>query len=88
MHTHAIQSNGNDEPICRAGIETQTENRLVDTAGGGEGGTNRVAMKHILSYVKQMAIGKLLTGSSTRYSNDVEGWEGGSRGRGNMHTYG
>ena len=25
---------GTDEPICRAAMETQTENRLMDTAGG------------------------------------------------------
>ena len=28
------------EPICRAGVETKTENRLMDTAREGEGGTN------------------------------------------------
>ena len=27
-----------DDPNCRAAIEMQTENRLVDTAGEGEGG--------------------------------------------------
>ena len=27
-----------NEPICRAGIEVQTENRPVDTVGEGEGG--------------------------------------------------
>ena len=26
---------GTDEPICRAAMETQTENRLMDTAGKG-----------------------------------------------------
>ena len=29
-----------DEPICRAAMEMQTENRFVDTGRGGEGGTN------------------------------------------------
>lgn len=29
-----------DEPVYRAGIEMQTEIKLVDTAGGGEGRTN------------------------------------------------
>ena len=47
MHTCAIQNNGNDEPLCRAGIETQAENRVVDMAGEGEGGTNRAALKYV-----------------------------------------
>ena len=29
-----------DEPVCRAGIEMQTEIKLVDTTAGGEGRTN------------------------------------------------
>ena len=37
MHIHGIQKNGIDEPICRARIETQTDNRLMDA---GEGGMN------------------------------------------------
>ena len=37
MHTRAIQNDGTDEPPCRAGIETQAENRVVDMAGEGEG---------------------------------------------------
>ena len=37
---YVIQKNGTDEPTCKAGIEMQTENRLVDTAGETEGGTN------------------------------------------------
>ena len=31
---------GTDERIFRAAVETQTENRIVDTVGEGEGGTN------------------------------------------------
>ena len=30
--------NGTDETICRAAVDTDTENRLMDTAGWGEGG--------------------------------------------------
>ena len=29
--------NGTDEPICRAGIEIETEKGLVDTVGEGGG---------------------------------------------------
>ena len=39
-HIHGLQKNGTDKPICRAGIETQIENRFMDTVGAGEGGTN------------------------------------------------
>ena len=39
-HIYGILKNGVDEPICRAGIETDMENRLMDTAGQGEGGMN------------------------------------------------
>ena len=37
-----MKRNGTDEPICRAGIETQTdaENGLADTAGEDGGGMN------------------------------------------------
>ena len=34
------KKNGTDEPICRAGLEMQTENELVDTAGEGKGDMN------------------------------------------------
>jgi len=40
MHFYEIQKTGTDEPICKAGTETQRENRLMDTAGEAEGGTN------------------------------------------------
>ena len=42
MHIYGVQKNGTDEPICRAAIQMQTENRLTDTVGEGEGGTNQV----------------------------------------------
>ena len=38
MHIHGIWKNGIDEPICRAGIEMQTENRLVETVRVGSRG--------------------------------------------------
>ena len=38
-HHRGIQKDGTDEPTCRAAVETQTEKRLTDTVGEGEGGT-------------------------------------------------
>ena len=62
MHPCAIQNNGNDEALCRAGIETQTESRVVDTAGKGKGGTNGESNNktHTYPYVKPVARGNLL----------------------------
>ena len=39
MHIYGIQTEGLDEFICRAAMEKQTENRLMDT---GEGRRERV----------------------------------------------
>ena len=38
MHIYGIWKNGTYEPICRAGIDTDVENRFVDMVGEGEGG--------------------------------------------------
>ena len=38
MHRYVIWKNGTNEPICRAGIDTDVENRFVDMVGEGEGG--------------------------------------------------
>ena len=56
------QKNGTDDPICRTGIETQTQRPDVWTQQGKErvGHIERVALKHIHSYVKQIASGTLL----------------------------
>ena len=64
-HTHIYmksRKNSNDEPICRTGIETQTEDRLMDTTEEGEGGMNRESSieTYTLPCVKQIANGKLL----------------------------
>ena len=41
IHIYGIQKNGSDEPICRAGIETQMERTdLWTPEGEGEGGMN------------------------------------------------
>ena len=39
-HMYGIQENGVDEPVCRAEIDTDIENRLVDTVREGQGRTN------------------------------------------------
>ena len=42
MHIYRIYKNGTDEPICKAGIEMQTQTMDLWTQGGeGEGGMNR-----------------------------------------------
>ena len=54
MHAYGIQKDGTDDPICRAAMEMQTENRSVDTVGEGEvGRIERIAWKRTLPYVKQ-----------------------------------
>ena len=69
-HIYGIQKNGTDEPICKAGIETQMQ-KHVDTEGK-EGGTNWEISTDIytLPYVKLIASENLLysTGSSARCS--------------------
>ena len=39
-HIYGIQKKDTDEPICRAGLDADVENRLVDTTREGEGGMN------------------------------------------------
>ena len=39
-HIYGILKDGTDEPICRAAMETDIENRRVDTKREGEGGKN------------------------------------------------
>ena len=34
MHIWGIQKNGTEEAICKAEIETQVENKRMDTKGG------------------------------------------------------
>ena len=49
MDIYGIWKDGTDEPICRAGMETDTGNRLVDTGEGKErvGRVERVRVEHI-----------------------------------------
>ena len=47
-----MSKNGTNESICRAGIETDVENRLVDTVEEGEGvRIERAALKHTHSHM-------------------------------------
>ena len=39
-HIYGIQKKDTHEPICRAGLDADVENRLVDTTQEGEGGMN------------------------------------------------
>ena len=78
-HTHGIQKDGTDEPVCGAAIEMQTQNRLVDTVREGEGGTNRAVLKHTrycMSNREPVGICCMMQGAQT-----LEGWEEGGGGR-------
>ena len=98
-HICGIQKNGTDEPISRAGIETQTQRMNTWTLGReGEGGTNwEIMCQYIytLPCVKQIASGNML------YSAGSSAWcfvmtqmgamgrgEGDPRGRGYMYMCG
>ena len=71
-HIYEIQKNGTGEPICRAVVETQTEKTDLWAQWGKEkvGQIERIAWKHTLPYVKQIASGNFLydAGSSNPYS--------------------
>ena len=66
-------------------METDVENGLVDIVAEGKSGMNGESSIDIytLPCVKQIAGEKLLynTGSPALRSNDLEGWDGGRRGR-------
>ena len=52
MHMYGIPKNGTDEPICRAGIETQTWRIDMQARWGQKvGQIERVALKCILYHV-------------------------------------
>ena len=38
MHICGIYKNGTDEPVCKAEIETDVENKRMDIKGGKQGG--------------------------------------------------
>ena len=79
-------------------MEKHIKNRLMDMGRGEERVRcmKRVTGKLTLSYVKQIANGNLLhgLGNSIRALYQSRGmgwggkWEGGSKGRGYMYTYG
>ena len=37
MHICGIQKNGTDDPVCKAEIDTDVENKHMDTKGGKRG---------------------------------------------------
>ena len=60
-HICGIQKNGADEPICRAGIETQTQRTDMWTWWGERGGRTNWEIRfdiYTLPNVKQLASGK------------------------------
>ena len=70
-----------DEPICRAAMETQTENRLMDTAGGGgrrgwEGESNMETYITICKIKSQWEFAVLLRELKPGLGNNLEGWDG------------
>ena len=88
MPMYGIQKGFTDEPVCRAGIDTDVENRHVDMRekGGWEKYWDSRTDIWIFLCVKQITSGNLLhsTGSSARSSvvTEMDGmgwWEVGSR---------
>ena len=81
-HTYEIQKNSTNEPIYRAGIETQMQSTDLRTQQGKErvGRTETVAMTYTLPCEKQTASENWLcdTASSTQRSVTTRGmgWDG------------
>ena len=75
------QKNGTDEQVIfRVAVETQKENRLMDTYVGRKkrvGRMERVPWKHTLTYVKQIASGNLLYDSGNSNWGSVTTQRGG-----------
>ena len=94
-HIYGIQKNGTDEPIFRAGIDTQTQRTDLWPQQGQER-VGRIESSFEIYMLPYVTNGKLLynAGSSTWCSVTVQGygmgWKVGgiSRGREHMYTYG
>ena len=67
MHLYGIQKDGTGKPVCRTGIEMQTESGHEGTEGKGEGEVNRETRTDTsaLLCVKQTASGRLLCSTRT-----------------------
>ena len=94
IHIYGIQKNGTDEPICRAGIEIQTQRIYMWTQGANEGWDELRGDIDIYTppCVKQIASGNLLynTGNSAWCSvmTQRDGKGGGRRSkRGEIYAY-
>ena len=96
-HIYGIQKDENDKIICRAAMETQTQRSNLWTWEEGEGKMyGESNMETSLPLGKQIANGNLLYNSGNSKRSSVqprevgweERWEGGSRGREHMNTYG
>ena len=57
MHIWGIYKNGTDNPICRAGIETDIEKRCMDLEWGKRGleGTERLGLTYIPCFIKKQS---------------------------------
>ena len=57
MHIWGIYKNGTDNPICRAGIETDIEKRCMDLEWGKRGleGTERLGLTYIPGFIKKQS---------------------------------
>ena len=95
-HIYRIQKNGTEEFICRAAMETDMQNRLMDMGRGEERVRcmERVTQKLTLPNVKQIANRNLLYGSgnsnrgsaSTQRSGMGRQMGGRFKREGNMYT--
>ena len=95
MHIYRLQKNGTEEFIYRATVERHRKQTYGYGERGGEGEIYEKTWKLTLPYVKYIANGNLLYGSGNQtralYQPRVgwcARWEGGSKRRGYMHTYG
>ena len=97
MHIHEIEKNGTDDPICRAGIETQTSRLDWGTQQGKArvGQMESAALAYIHYHVWQRRPegscsatqkGQLHSAMAQRGGRGCC-WEGGSRGRRHVYIY-
>ena len=92
-HIYAIQKNGSEDFIYRAEMEKHTQRTdLWIWGGGGEdeiyGKSNMETYITICKIDSQWEFAVCLRKLKQGLCINLEGWEGGSKGRGYMYTYG
>ena len=50
-HIYGLQKVGTDEPICRAAVDSQTQDRLIDMGQGEEGEGEQYRESNMETYV-------------------------------------